>query len=389
MRRLSAKRKIVRVTLNVRNSVAELRQKRGLSAAELAAEIGVSRQAIYSMEAGSYVPNTTVTLKLSRVFGVPVEEIFRIEENDAPPAHFASNVEILPGESEIQPGQPVQLCRVGKRLVAACPQPMAWTLPLADAVLINGARSAKRKDKTTVQLFGEEKDLAKRVMVAGCDPGISVLSRHVQRAGIELVVVSRNSSQSLDLLKQGLVHIAGTHLQDEATGESNLPAVRHRFAKGAVAVIGFAIWEEGIVVARGNPKHIRTISDFARKDITMVNREPGAGCRLMLDHHLAQLGITAKSVRGYGQIALGHLPAAWHVLTSKADCCIATKAAARAFRLDFISMLTERYDLVIRKPNLNSQAVQVLLDTLGRAAFRRELEGLGGYDTRTAGDRLA
>jgi len=379
----------VRVSLNVQNSVAELRQKRGLSAAELAAEIGVSRQAIYSMEAGSYVPNTTVTLKLSRVFGVPVEDIFRMDEDEAPPAHFASNVEILPGEPEVQPGQPVQLCRVGKRLVAACPQPIAWSLPLADAVLVDYARSAKRKDKTTVQLFGEEKDLARRVMVAGCDPGISVLSRHVQRAGIELVVVNRNSSQSLDLLKQGLVHVAGTHLRDEATGESNLPAVRKRFAKGAVAVIGFALWEEGIVVTRGNPKGIRTIADFARKNVTIVNREPGAGCRGMLDSKLGQLGIAAQSVRGYGQIAQGHLPAAWHVLTAKADCCIATKAAARVFGLDFIPMLTERYDLVIRTPNLNSQAVQVLLDTLGRAAFRRELEGLGGYDTRAAGNRLA
>ncbi len=379
----------MRVTLHVHNSVAELRQKRGLSAAELAAAIGVSRQTIYSMEAGSYVPNTTVTLKLSRVFGVPVEGIFRMEEDDAPPAHFASNVEILPGEPALLPGQPVQLCRVGKRLVAACSQPIAWSLPLADAVLLNGARPVKNQHKTTVQLFGEEKDLAKRVMVAGCDPGISVLSRHVQRAGIELVVVHRNSSQSLDLLKQGLVHVAGTHLQDEATGESNLPAVRRRFARSAVAVIGFAIWEEGIVVARGNPKAIRTISDFAREDVTLVNREPGAGCRLLLDHHLAQLGIAAKSLRGYGQIALGHLPAAWHVLAGKADCCLATKAAARAFGLDFVSLLSERYDLVIRTPNLNSPAVQVLLDTLGRAAFRRELEGLGGYDTRTAGNRFA
>lgn len=383
-RQSPAKRKIVRVSPNVQNSVAELRQKRGLSATELAAEIGVSRQAIYSMEAGSYVPNTTVALKLSRVFGVPVEDIFRMEEDDPPPAHFASNVEIVPGEPEIQPGQPVQLCRVGKRLVATCPQPIAWSLPLADAVL-----SAKRTDKITVQLFGEERDLTKRVMVAGCDPGISVLSRHVQRAGIELVAVNRNSSQSLDLLKQGLVHVAGTHLRDEATGESNLPAVHRRFSKGAVAVIGFALWEEGIVVTRGNPKGIRTIADFARKNITIVNREAGAGCRIMLDSKLVQLGIAARSVRGYGQIALGHLPAAWHVLTGKADCCIATKAAARVFGLDFIPLLSERYDLVIRKPHLNSQAIQVLLETLGRAAFRRELEGLGGYDTRTAGDRLA
>ncbi|MGO9229424.1 MAG: substrate-binding domain-containing protein [Bryobacteraceae bacterium] len=374
--------------MNVQNNLADLRQKRGLAAAELASQIGVTRQTVYAMEAGSYVPNTLVALRTAHVLGVKVEDLFRIED-DALPAHYAGNVEILPGGQDAQPGQPVRLCRVGRRLVAACPEPAAWNLPPADAVLVDAGRSAKSKGKATVQLFQDEKELGKRLMVAGCDPGISVLSRHLQRAGIELVAVSRNSSQSLDLLKQGLVHIAGTHLRDKATSESNLPAVRLRFTNHAVVVIGFALWEEGIVVGRGNPKGIREIADFARKNVTIVNRESGAGCRLMLDSQLVQLGIDAVSVKGYRQIALGHLPAAWHVLTGKADCCIATKAAARVFGLDFIPLLSERYDLVIRKTVLNSPAVQALLDTLGRAAFRRELEGLGGYDTRSAGDRIA
>jgi len=374
--------------MRVQNNLADLRQKRGLAAAELASRIGVTRQTVYAMEAGSYVPNTLVALKTAQVLGVQVEDLFRIED-DVLPARYTGNVEILPGEQDAQPGQPIQLCRVGRRLVATCPEPLTWSMPAADAVLVNAGRSGKRKGKATVQLLQDEKELGKRLMVAGCDPGISVLSRHLQRAGIELVVVSRNSSQALDLLKQGLVHIAGTHLRDNATGESNLPAVRQRFANHTVAVIGFALWEEGIVVGRGNPKGIRVIADFARKGITIVNRESGAGCRLMLDSRLEQLGIAAASVKGYRQIALGHLPAAWHVLTGKADCCIATKAAARVFGLDFIPLLSERYDLVIRRPDLSLAGVQALLDTLGRAAFRRELEGLGGYDTRTAGDRLA
>lgn len=373
--------------MKVQNNLADLRLKRGWTAVEMASQIGVTRQTVYALEAGTYVPNTLVALKIAQVLGVQVEDLFRIED-DAPPAHFAGNVNILPGEQIPQPGQPVQLCRVGKRLVAACPEPAAWNLPPADAVLVDNGQSARSKGKATVQLFQDETELGKRLLVAGCDPGISVLSRHLQRAGIDLVTVSRNSSQSLDLLKQGLVHVAGTHLRDETTGESNLPAVRQRFANHAVAVIGFALWEEGIVVGRGNPKGIREIADFARKNVTIVNREPGAGCRLMLDSRLEGLGIDAVSVRGYRQIALGHLPAAWHVLTGKADCCIATKAAARVFGLDFIPLLSERYDLVIRRTDLSSPAVQTLLDTLGRAAFRRELEGLGGYDTRSAGDRV-
>jgi molybdate-binding protein/DNA-binding XRE family transcriptional regulator len=373
--------------MKVQNNLADLRQKRGFGAADLAARIGVTRQTVYSMEAGSYVPNTLVALKMAQALGVKVEDLFQLEDS-APPAQYATNVEILPGEQDAQPGQPVQLCRVGKRLMAACPEAVTWNLPPADAVLVDAGHSAKAKGKATVQLLHDGKELDKRLMVAGCDPGIPVLSRHMQRAGIELVVVSRNSSQSLDLLKQGLVHVAGTHLRDEATGESNLPEVRRRFANHTVAVIGFALWEEGIVVGRGNPKSVRTMADFARKGIAIVNREPGAGCRMMLDSGLKRLGIAAKAVGGYNQIAPGHLQAAWHVLTGKADCCIATKAAARVFGLDFIPLLSERYDLAIRKADLNLPGVQALLDTLGRAAFRREMEGLGGYDTHAAGDRL-
>lgn len=278
----------------------------------------------------------------------------------------------------------MQLCEVDDRLVAVLPAPIAWSLPPADAVLIE----AGKKRQAKVQLFHEEKLFRKRLLIAGCDPGISVLLRHLQREGVEAVVAYRNSSQSLNLLKQSLIHVAGSHLRDEATGESNLPAVRKQFAKGSVAVISYAIWEEGIVLARGNPKNIKGIRDLSRKDVTIVNREPGAGSRLMLDSHLQKSGIPVRSVQGYKEIASGHLPAAWQVKMGRADCCLATKTAACVFGLDFIPLESERYDLVIRKQNLSHPGVQILLETLGRSAFRKELEGLGGYDTRIAGDRV-
>ena len=191
------------------------------------------------------------------------------------------------------------------------------------------------------------------------------------------------------MLKQGWVHLAGSHLRDEATGESNLPAIRKLFARGAVAVISFALWEEGIVVAKGNPKRIRGIAGLARKGIKLVNREAGAGSRLLLDGHLKRLGIQSANIEGYNQIAQGHLPAAWEVRAGHADACIATRAAARLFGLDFVSLTSERYDLVVRSQHLKLPAMQLLLETLERTAFRRELEGLGGYDTSDAGKRTA
>jgi molybdate-binding protein/DNA-binding XRE family transcriptional regulator len=369
--------------MDIENHLAHYRLKRGLTAIELAKKIGVSRQTIYAMETGTYVPNTVVALKLAQVLDVKVEDLFRLEAAEAPVE--TENAELLPSDQEAQPGLPVQLCDVGDRLVAVLPSPVAWSLPPADAVLIE---AGKRQGRAKVQLFHEEKIYRKRLLIAGCDPGISVLLRHLQREGVEAVVAYRNSSQSLDLLKQSMIHVAGSHLRDEATGESNLPAVRKQFPKGSVAVISYALWEEGIVLARGNPKGIKGIADMARKDVAIINREAGSGSRLMLDSHLQRSGVSVRSVKGYQNVASGHLPAAWQVKNGLADCCLATKTAACVFGLDFIPLEIERYDLVIHKESLSNPGVQILMETLGRTAFRRELEGLGGYDTRIAGDRL-
>jgi putative molybdopterin biosynthesis protein len=369
--------------MTIENNLAKYRLQRGLTAIELAKKIDVSRQTIYAMETGAYMPNTLLALKLAQILDAKVEDLFRLQEAEMPAR--VETAELLPADQDAQPGLPVQLCDVDDRLVAVLPAPTAWSLPPADGVLV---AAAKQRTKAKVQLFQEEKPFRRRLLIAGCDPGISVLLRHLQKEGVEAVVAYRNSSQSLDLLKQSLIHIAGSHLRDEATGESNLPAVRRQFPKGSVAVISYAIWQEGIVIARGNPKGIKGIEDLARKDVTIVNREPGSGSRFLLDSYLQRFGIESRMVKGYQEIASGHLPAAWQVKNGLADCCLATKTAACVFGLDFLPLQSERYDLILHKRNLNHPSVQVLLDTLGRTSFRRELEGLGGYDTRIAGDRL-
>ena len=153
-------------------------------------------------------------------------------------------------------------------------------------------------------------------------------------------------------------------------------------------MIAFAIWEEGILTARSNPKNIQGIEDFCREDVSIVNREKGSGSRALLDSRLQRARIESSGVRGYGQLAPGHLPAAWQVQSGAVDCCLATQAVARVFGLNFIPLVSERYDLVIRKQHLDLPRMQNLLDTLSRSGFRRELEGLGGYDTRVAGQRV-
>jgi molybdate-binding protein/DNA-binding XRE family transcriptional regulator len=369
----------------IENNLAALRQKRGLAAAHLAEMVDVSRQTIYAIEAGSYVPNTAVALKLARVLEVRVEELFALPGDLPAPEFRLEQAVLLPGPEAPQEGQPVELCRVDDRMVASTPSPVPWHFPASDAIV--AARPAPR-GKTRVRVFDAERQFHNRVLIAGCDPAISVLARHVQAAGIELVMAHRNSSQALALLKDRYVHVAGTHLRDESSGESNLPAVAGLFPNHTVAVISFAMWEEGIVTARGNPKTIRGVEDFVRPDVTIANREVGAGSRKLLDAHLARLKIAPGSVRGYGREAPGHLPAAWRVQTGEADCCISTRAAARLFGLGFLPLVSERYDLAVRRQHLELPGIQALLDVLSRSRFRRELDSLGGYDSTTAGQRM-
>jgi putative molybdopterin biosynthesis protein len=364
--------------METRTELSKIRKQRGVSAAQLAALAGVSRQTIYAIEAGEYVPNTTLALQLAKALEVRVEDLFQL---DSEPQILPKPVcvELIGGEP--CKGQPVRICEVGKRRigVAAIPQP---SLPMADGVIVGGTQA-----KTEVRVFGYDEARGKQLVVAGCDPGISLLAQHLAKAeGVEIVPALSPSRQALEWLREGAVHIAGTHLRDAATGDYNLAAIRRLFPKGGVKVVTFAIWEQGLVFAAGNPKDIRSVADFARPDVRIINREPGAGSRDLLDRELHRAGVSVDMVTGYDRIAHGHLPAALAVSQGEADCCIATRSAAQAFGLGFLPLATERYDLVIRDAFLQLPATEALLDSLNRSAIRRRLELLAGYDTSHTGE---
>ena len=368
----------------VRNNLSHFRKKQGISAKQLAELAGVQRQTIYAMEAGTYVPNTLIALRLAQVLQTKVEDLFSLSEG-TPAISSTQEVELLPVGERLQPGQPLQLCRVQKRVVGVPAMPMPAYLPAADAVLLKPSQSGRKLARALIQPLVVDQEYGRRLLIAGCDPGISVLGRHLKQASIDLVIASCSSLKALQLLKGKQIHIAGSHLRDEATGESNLPAVRKLFAVRSVSVVNFASWEEGIVVAQGNPKGITRDGDLARQDLRLVNRENGAGSRLLLDSTLRRLGFSTSNVKGYDQIASGHIPAAWHVYAGLADYCIATRAAARVFGLGFVPLISERFDLVIPKQHEALAVTQILLETLNHAAFHRELEMLGGYDTSQTG----
>jgi molybdate-binding protein len=194
------------------------------------------------------------------------------------------------------------------------------------------------------------------------------------------------SAAALEALKREEVHVAGLHVVDVKSGESNLPYLRRHLKGGDFTVVTFAEWQQGLLVPRGNPKRIREVADLARKDLMVLNREPGSGARLLLDQKLAAAGMKADQVKGYGRFARSHLEVARLIADGWADVGVGVQAVARLMGLDFIPLQEERYDLVMPSRYLTTHpGLSMLLDTIVSHPFRTEIEALGGYDTRDTG----
>ena len=155
----------------IENKLGELRRQRGFSAIELAGMAGITRQTIYAIEAGSYVPNTTVALRLARALDTEVEELFSLSEA-APPPHLRSEqATLLPGSQAPSAGQPVRLCHVDKKLMAAAPSALPWYFPASDAVVADEAAGKKAVGKTRVQVFRPDNEFRGRILRRGLRSG--------------------------------------------------------------------------------------------------------------------------------------------------------------------------------------------------------------------------
>jgi molybdate-binding protein len=321
-------------------------------------------------------------LRIARELEVPVEELFQLTE-----ASRGEDADLVAADylsaAKAEKGQAVRACKVGSKWVSIPVSAAPYHFPEADGVVAE----VQRKDaRAKVHVFSRDDAASKRLIVAGCDPAASLLAGMVERiGGVEIIHAPASSQLALDWLHEGKVHLAGSHLEDSRTGEFNLPFIRRQFPSQVMAVVTFAEWEAGFVVAAGNPKGIRRVEDLARKNVHLVNRETGSGSRALLDRLLRNAGLSAPDIRGYDRVVAGHLAAAYAVFAQDADCCLATQSAARAYGLDFIPLHRERYDFVLRRQTLELPQTQSFMEVLQRAALRRKLETLAGYDTARMG----
>jgi putative molybdopterin biosynthesis protein len=202
---------------------------------------------------------------------------------------------------------------------------------------------------------------------------------------ILLLSLPVGSLDGLVNLRQGLCQISGTHLLDE-NGEYNIPFVRHIFPDRDVEIVTLAYRSQGLMVAEGNPKGVRNLSDLAQPDVRFVNRNPGSGTRLWLDTHLRSNKIPVENINGYGTIVKTHTEAAALIQNNKADAAIGLQAAARQHGLDFIPLFEERYDLVL--PREQEKFLSPVLDYIQTSGFRKTLTSLSGYSPTHSGEQI-
>jgi molybdate-binding protein len=202
---------------------------------------------------------------------------------------------------------------------------------------------------------------------------------------LNILILPVGSLDGLVALRQNLCSLSGTHLLD-SSGEYNLPFIRHFFPDRAMQVITLAHREQGLMLAAGNPKSIRSLSDLTHAGVTFINRNPGSGTRLWFDRQLQLMDIPAANVHGYENTVSTHTEAARLVQSAKADVALGLRAAAHQVNLDFVPLFFERYDIVF--PQEQVSLLAPIMDTLQTGSFRRGIESLTGYETMHTGERI-
>ena len=367
------------------------RQARGLSQQQLAGVAGVTRQAVSAVESGHSDPSLRVALGLARALGMTVEELFG-------PGDLGDPVLAQPVAAVGGPASRVALATVGDTFVA---------LPLhADTAarlgfspaggLVAGPSSAPAGvspggrdpwNLVPVRPIGPPRPT---VVVAGCDPALPLLETPLALLDPPLAFAwwPCGSGEALRLAAAGLVHAAGVHRvgPDGDLGDAADTKDAADIPGGAEAV-GFASWREGLVVRPGT--HIGGLDDVAARGLRLVNREPGAQARALLDRERLRFRLDPAELPGYDSRVAGHLQVAAAIAGGLADAGVSSEPAALAYGLDFLPLAAEQFDLLLPAKHAASREVQGLLKVLTSPWLLAQLASLPGYDAARCGERPA
>jgi putative molybdopterin biosynthesis protein len=285
--------------------------------------------------------------------------------------------------------------KVGERMLAT---PLSrgagviTSLVRADGITIvpRGSQGLAAGTKVPVRLMRRVADIDRTIFATGShDILLDLLAQFLSTRERRLVSTNVGSLGGLVALRRNEAHLAGSHLLDPDSGEYNLPAIRQYLPGRRVRVVALVGRLQGFLVAPGNHKDIRSVEDLVKPDVSFVNRQRGAGTRVLLDYHLGLKGIATQSIRGYNQEEVTHLAVAAAIASGRADCGLGIAAAAQALGLDFIPQFQERYDLIIPMEYVDSHLLAPLFEVIQSKEFQLAAASLPGYDVSVMGTQIA
>lgn len=288
----------------------------------------------------------------------------------------------------------VKLGKVGNKVIATTLPRGAGcitTITEADGIIRipNHVEGINAQEPVFAELLRPLSSINNTIVVVGShDNTLDVLADKIRanRSNLTLSSSHVGSMGGLMAVKNGVCHLAGSHLLDTADGSYNVSYIKKYLPGIGIKLVNLVFRDQGLIVAKGNPKKIKGIEDLARDDITFINRQGGSGTRILLDYRLKQTGTDPKEIKGYDNEEFTHMSVAVAVLSGTVDVGLGIFAAANALHLDFIPVVTEQYDLVIPEVFFETENIQILLETINTADFKKRVEALGGYGTKKTGE---
>ncbi len=288
----------------------------------------------------------------------------------------------------------VTLGKVGKELIATPAGKGAgavMSLVRADGLLTlpAGSEGVGGGEAVEIELLRPLNDVQSTLVSIGSHDNIlDILANilHKDRQAIRLSSAHVGSMGGIMAIRRGEAHLAGSHLLDAESGEYNISFIKRFLADTPLQLINLCYRQQGLMVARGNPLKIAGLQDVADRKLSFINRQNGAGTRLLTDKSLNDLNIKSKDINGYEHEEYTHMSIAAAIASGSVDCGMGILAAARALDLDFVPVAEERYDLIIPKIFLEDEKITTLLDVItNNAEFNKLVQNLGGYDLRDCG----
>ncbi|MBK9209424.1 MAG: molybdopterin biosynthesis protein [Anaerolineales bacterium] len=367
---------------------------------------------IKNKDTGNLIPNSSSLIPIIGVPGYPVSAALTVDifvesviakwlgrRPHELPTEMATLTRKLVSPAGDDDYVRVAVGKVGGKLLAA---PLSrgagviTSLVQADglALLPSGVQGMDAGEQVKVHLYRSKSEIERTIFCIGShDMTLDLLAQVLAGYDRRLASANVGSQGGLIALRRGEAHLAGSHLLDPATGEYNISYIRQYMPNIPVKVIALVGRDQGLIVKKGNPKGVKSLGDLTSsqsrtepsRSVQFVNRQRGAGTRVLLDYHLNLMGIPSDSILGYTQEEYTYLGVAAAVASGRADCGLGIAAAAQALDLDFVPLFQERYDLVIPKEHAENNLLSPLFELIAGADFRNSVSKLTGYDVSVMG----